>query len=322
MTALTVPGEPRLGLVVNLPSAYTAATTAAQNPRRLPSYNPVAGHAVDDYAACPETWPRRAGTTGSYFVAVEEGRAMWLDFNVCVTHPYHVAVVVTIQGINPLTGRRTAAPALERYPDDPSVETWLRGRQNYLSTVGTPVGLFWIDGFRAQDGTVRQYVFTADSSRGVAAQLIGVDRVFAVGAAFFLSRQPKPVCLATPCGERVSVAGQVPHDSGLMRSYKPASQAWYAAGNSPMTCSTLAANGPVQVFAASTVRRSLELAAGEEINQVLYRDPTELDFWQAEPAGLVVVNYAPASQVQDILAGGRQAPSEGFLNGLTKGHPG
>jgi hypothetical protein len=180
---LHLPSDPNLGVVINLPDALKG-----KGVNGLPPYARVTGYEVDKYPRCPATWTRGPG---SYFVPVKDGKGMWLDFNQVSRHPHHVAVIVSIQGINPLTGRKADVLDLERY-DDKAAEPWIRGYQNYLSTVASPQGMLWIDGFRAEDGTVRQYVFMKDEKRGVAAQLIGVDRVFAIGVAFFTSKEPKP----------------------------------------------------------------------------------------------------------------------------------
>src|SRR5207244_4154404 len=65
--------------------------------------------------------------------------------------------------------------------------------QNYMSTTGQPNGMLWLDGFLDSHGVTRQYIFTEEECRGVASQIIGNERVFAIGIAFFLSKQPKPV---------------------------------------------------------------------------------------------------------------------------------
>jgi hypothetical protein len=49
----------------------------------------------------------------------------------------------------------------------------------------------WIDGFRRPDGTVRQYIFTAEELRGIAHQIIGEEKVYAIGIAFYISKKVK-----------------------------------------------------------------------------------------------------------------------------------
>jgi hypothetical protein len=334
LTNLHLPGDPSLGVTVNLPPAVKG-----RGLNGLPPYARIKGHAVEDYPACPASWPKGPS---SYFVPIEEGMGMWLDLNVLSKHPHDVAAVLSIQGINPLTGRKAAKLDLERYPDDPSVEAWLRGYQNYLSTVVTPMGQLWIDGFRGTDGTVRQYVFTKDESRGVAAQLIGVDRVFAIGIALFLSKAPKP-------------KREVVHVPGLAVPYQYQQQLWWnentlghyfapqntdyfqgPVGSSddsykfggklggPTTYSSSQGETILMANCANINPEAIEvtkveLAAGEKIEQQLYRDHTERSYWADAPAGVITINYAPAEEVERILQSGRARAKEGFLDQLKVG---
>ena len=337
---LHVPNDPRLGFTVHLPAAL-----AGDHVHGLPPYAPVCGYEVDLYPDAPQSWARTQGCTGGYFVGVREGCGMWLDFNVCRSHPHHVAVVVSIQGINPLTGRKTEGLQMERYPDDPTVEEWLRGYQNYLATTSTPLGYMWIDGFRARDGTVRQYVFTKDESRGVASQLIGVDRVFAIGAAFFVSREPKPEpkretlrgvvhnpwhnVKGAPSGPLQWIPGtQVTYGSSTgAGEFQPLTRLMSASPNGELEIAsynamTASPAMPELPDIESPAQERLEIAAGAQISQTLYRDHCPPAFWQTEAAGVVVVNYAPEEMVNRILAAGRIAKAaEGFLGGMKVGTP-
>ena len=177
-------------------------------PHSLPPGDSVQVHAVDEYPGCPSNWMNGSDIASSYFLAVKKEKGMWLNFNNCVSHTHDVAVVVSIQGVNPITGQKmvgSKALKLEQYKTKCPIHDvkfqqdlfcpeckfkW--PDQNYIATTGTPVGSFWIDGFRNPDGTVRQYIFTEEEMKGVASQMIGDDRVFAIGIAFYLSKEAKP----------------------------------------------------------------------------------------------------------------------------------
>lgn len=174
--------------------------------QNLPPGAPRFAFSVDDYPACPPNWMHGSGKASSYWLPARPGCGMWLDFNYNYEHSHHVAVVVSIQGINPITGQKTNGLRLEQYRENCPVHNTPFGQnrfceecghewdaQNYISTNTTPRGLFWIDGFRGGDGEVRQYVFTEETCKGVAAGIIGEDRVFAIGVAFYLSKEPKAV---------------------------------------------------------------------------------------------------------------------------------
>ncbi|MCD6435688.1 MAG: hypothetical protein J7L15_04810 [Clostridiales bacterium] len=172
----------------------------------LPPSCPVEAFVVDEYPACPSNWMNGSDKASSYFLGVRQDRGMWLNFNGCVHHKHDVAVVISIQGINPITGQKTEKLRLEKYESKCPIHDvdFQQDRfcpkckfkwpsQNYLCTTGTPETQFWIDGFRKPDGTVRQYVFTEEEMKGVASQLIGEDRVYAIGIAFYLSKNKKPI---------------------------------------------------------------------------------------------------------------------------------
>lgn len=171
----------------------------------LPPYAARRGFLVDEYPACPPDWVRSEGKLASYFVPIREGYGAWLDFNENSKHSHHVAIVVSVQGVNAVTGLPCNDPQLEQYieqcpkhkkPFGPNRLCEACGfkwpKQNYLCTTGTPDGQLWLDGFRAVDGAVRQYVMTAEQRRGVANAILGADRVFALGVSFFLSKEPRP----------------------------------------------------------------------------------------------------------------------------------
>jgi len=180
----------------------------------LPPYAPSDVYSVDEYEACPTNWMHGSDTASSYFIGVKEDHGMWLDFNECFYHTHDVAVVISIQGINPITGQKMVAEKalrLEQYHKKCPIHNtnYKQDRycekcgfkwpgQNYLSTTGTPEMMMWLDGFRTPEGKVRQYIFTEDKMKGVASQLIGEERVFAIGIAYYLSKNKKLYTLQRP----------------------------------------------------------------------------------------------------------------------------
>jgi hypothetical protein len=192
---------------LNMPPALQSAGSADNEvAHSLPPYRKRSAFLVDKYPACPASWLRSSGRIKSYFVPVVEGAGVWLDLNSCLEGiPQHVAAVVSIQGINAVTGLPVTDAGLEQYIDVCPKHKKPFGadrlckacgfkwpKQNYLSSAGTPEGQFWLDGFRSADGAVRQYVMTSKTERGVAKAIIGNDRVFALGISFFLSKEKRP----------------------------------------------------------------------------------------------------------------------------------
>ena len=185
----------------NMPEALKGESTHS-----LPPYRKRMPYLVDEFPACPTNWMRSEGKTKSYFVPVNEGDGMWLDFNNNEFHTHHLAIVVSIQGINPITGMPCNDAQLEQYieecpkhkikfgPDRYCKKCYFKWpKQNYICTTGTPNGSLWLDGFKAADGVVRQYILTEEKMRGVASNIIGKDRVYAIGLSFFLAKDKKPV---------------------------------------------------------------------------------------------------------------------------------
>ena len=194
----------------------------------LPPCKSVQPYKVDEYPACPTDWMNGSSKASSYFVGVKESRGMWLDFNSCRNHTHHIAVVISVQGINPITGLKQSKMALEQYGEkcpkhDVEFEQdrfcpkckYKWPAQNYLSSAATPSSLFWLDGFRNEEGQVAQYILTEDVLKGVASQILKKERVFAIGIAFFLSKEPKPQ----------------PVPSGITRGYEYNSQKFTMGGS-------------------------------------------------------------------------------------------
>lgn len=173
--------KPNLGCSINLPPALSGEALHA-----LPPFAETEAYPVEAFPACPPNWEKGGPSDKAFFVEVQKGQGLWLNFNGCRQHTHEVAALISIQGINPITGKPVATPAMEQYQEGDTP-------QNYLSTTGTPHGHFWLDGFRGADGEVRQYVFTEETLRGIASQVIGDARSFSIGVAFFLSKTAKPI---------------------------------------------------------------------------------------------------------------------------------
>ena len=182
---------------INTPPALTGDALNALPPHCL---RPV--YAVDEYPACPANWMHGSAKASSYFVPVSVGRGLWFDFTMNAGHRHDIAIVVSVQGINPITGKRVTELNLEQYRENCPVHKtqFQQDRfcaecgykwpgQNYIAT--TTGQTLWIDGFRNEKGEVRQYILTEEVARGIAAQVIGSDRVWAIGFAFYLSKEPR-----------------------------------------------------------------------------------------------------------------------------------
>lgn len=225
---------------VNLPDAPEGEGT-----HKLPPYKKIRVYDVDDYPACPSNWMHGSEKASSFFFPVEAGKHLWLDFNMNAHHAHEIALVMSIQGVNPITGpipnQDSKKLEMKKYKVgdpcpihgfDEAGNEKLDGEklgpglfceecgfkwpaQNYMTTTSCPKGQFWIDGWRADGDSIRGFLITAETMKGIAAQTIGDERVWAIGIAFFLSKEPKP---APPPAPRITRNAAAGYDDQLLGS--------------------------------------------------------------------------------------------------------
>lgn len=215
-----------LSTTVNLPVAPSGGDDIVH---ALPPYHAVDTYKVSDYK-CPDNWMHGSGNAESYFIKVETGRHLWLEFNDLTHHTHEVAVVLSVQGINPVTNKPCKNLRLEQYREQcPEHKVAFEAErfcpkcnhkwpaQNYMTTVSMPKGAFWIDGWHIGEGKIRGFLITEEAMRGVASQIIGKKRVYAIGIAFFVSKTPKPPQPERPRTIRTMGAGfqQIPIKSAM-----------------------------------------------------------------------------------------------------------
>lgn len=323
----------------------------------LPPYAPQEVHCVDEYD-CSVNWMHGSGLASSYFVGVKAGKGLWLDFNENSYLKHHVAILISIQGVNPLDGQSMVEEALHLcqykhkckihdidFGGDRHCEKcgykWVP--QNYLCTTGTPSGSLWLDGFLAADGVVRQYYFTEDEVKGVAHNIIGKEKkVYSIGIAFYLSKNPKPEPVQNNYNRFNSYYGS---NCELNDTLVGQPHYMVASGSTKLRLCSANSNSKVRTRGALSKSidsleltamdmcaaasgeveesvKTLDIAAGAKINQKVYADPESLDFWCDKPAGMLYINYTPSEEVLKILKKGKRdltKNGEGFLAGLSVG---
>lgn len=348
-----------LSCALNLPIA-----PRGEGVYQLPPYAPIIHQAVDDYE-CPPNWEHGSSKASSFFLKVEPGRHLWLDFNMNLSHTHHVAVVCSIQGINPISGEKTKELILHQFRDNCPVHKvpfqqdrfcpacdkteglpskW--APQNYMATNCWPTSspCFWIDGWRVERGVIRGFLITEETLKGVATQLIGDERVWAIGVAFFLSKEPKPVVPSVALTR--GITSQSMGSKAMFSSFKLASlssspgKKYLKGGSGPggQSCGFSGhdeayAMGPGDVISdfagddlpsavtlserpsfggleSSSLEREskvLEVAAGAKISQDLdYCDLNDPNSWQPEPAGLIYINYVDSVAYDQIIRKGKK----------------
>ena len=165
----------------------------------LPPGDAIPIYPVDALPGCPKDW---AGGIGSYVCPVSPDWGLWFDWT--MNDRLNTAVLPSVKGLNPITGRPTTKGAsLEQYGDKCPVhnEPLKSGRfcekcdfkwppQNYVAYPN----YMWLDGWRQPDGTVRQFFFTEETIRDVASAVMGErETVPAFGFAFFEPQKRREV---------------------------------------------------------------------------------------------------------------------------------
>ena len=186
----------------------------------LPPGRPIEVFPVDAFA---EPLPNWMEGPGHYVVPVEPDWGLWFDWR--GNDVMNTAVLPTVKGMNPITGRRTNGFALERYEekcpnhDVPFKEgrfcekcnfTW--PPQNYVCHPNT----LWWDGFRVGDA-VRQFFFTEEMARSIPEKVIGKeDTVPAFGFAFYRTKEHRKSVYRSVRGvtfDELPTAGEVSYST-------------------------------------------------------------------------------------------------------------
>jgi hypothetical protein len=166
----------------------------------LPSGSPLPVYPVDMFLKAPENWIKGPG---SFVIPVKPNKGLWFNFR--MNSEINTAVIMTVKGVNPITGMQTSGFHLEKYETKCPKHgcDFLSERfcpecnykwpdRGYLSQ--SPL---WQHGFRTEDGIVRQFYFTEDELRDVASALIGKENTTknALGFAFYSpkERRSEPV---------------------------------------------------------------------------------------------------------------------------------
>lgn len=144
----------------------------------------------------PEAWMRGPGV---FIVPVVPNKGLW--FNWTMNDAANTAVLPTVKGCNPVTGLQTSGFHLERYENKCPKHNVEFGPDRYCDKCGYkwPAQNYvcqaplWWDGWRAEDGTVRQFFFTEDEVRDIASKMIGKQNtVPAFGFAFYRPKVERP----------------------------------------------------------------------------------------------------------------------------------
>jgi len=333
---------------INLPNAPTGDEL-----NNLPPYCEIKAYDVDEYE-CPKNWMNGSYNSKSYFIELKENKHLWIDLNDNLSNTHDIAVVLSVQGINPITGEKTTNLKLEKYDKCPKHDINFQGSdrycteceynwpaQNYMSTTCYPYGQFWVDGWRNGKDEIRGFLITSDVMKGIASQLIGDDRVYAIGLAFYKSKIAKPIQTKQndmqndigwskkfhklipkygQYGQSISSWSSISTSSGTTSSGTTSSSTTSSSsilrGRNIISTSNLSLNSET---CDNAITKTFEIAAGARIKQNLsYADKLPLSYYNDEPDGFIYINYCDSTVFNNILSKKKQTKT--FLSHLKVGN--
>jgi len=158
--------------------------------RELPVYS------VSEFKKHPDNW---IDGDDCFVIPVKPNKGLWFDWR--DNSGLNTAILPTVKGCNPITGMKTEGYGLERYENKCPTHGTEFKHDNYCDDCGykwpsqnyiTTPNVAWWDGFRENDGSVRQFFFTEDMMRDIASHKIGKkNTVPAFGFAFYETKVEK-----------------------------------------------------------------------------------------------------------------------------------
>lgn len=309
----------------------------------LPPGTSLPVYDVDQFSKHPDSWMTGPG---NYVVPVKPNKGLWFDWTANDIH--NTAVLPSVKGCNPITGLPTTDLKLVKYTKCPTHDIEFTNgsycekcgyrwpTQNYVTA---PNKLWW-DGFRADDGSVRQFFFTEDLMRDMPSQLIGEkNTVPAFGFAFYSpkTRRVNPIEKSW-----LSMSKSLNMPSGALYSdnyIANASSICYAAPVVDLTTDSLFLDKEMSIGAPQAladqmglsslsrgikVNKEVSIGAGAKINQALTPDVHALSTWQDEPDAVMRIYFIFEADFEKwkLASGGLKefdTNSEGMLIGKIVG---
>jgi len=305
------------------------------------SHKSLEVHHSDHFVKYPSHLSKGAGT---FVVGIERGKAFYFDFQ--DNDKLNTAIIPTIKGANPISGRKTDTPILESYKNSCPVHgdkfeadrectkcgyAW--PHQNYVCHPGS----MELVGFRSGDGKAHQFFLSEDENRDVASHLIGkenTDQSFHFS--FFKtkdvrSEQHVPINLdwrATNSFGRTTSTYTLPcsaKEGGMVFGPNSFTDKISIADTSPsllFTCSSDTHDADVgtdaRSFSASI--SDVSVGAGKEVSQELGMDALGLEGWNDRCQAEIKIHFVYMDELQPYLDAGMRDIDPG-RRGMLAGIP-
>jgi hypothetical protein len=309
----------------------------------LPPGHDLLCYPSEAFKNLPGRWKRGPEV---YVVPVKPDRGLWFDWT--ANDALNTAVVSSVKGCNPLTGMPWEDLRLEKYqnqcPKHGSSFTHSRfcPECNYKwpskGFVSAPDTLWW-DGFRSDDGSVRQFFFSEDPSRDIPSHLIGKEAtVPAFGFAFYrrkvhkvsldqmlrLYKDTAPTYQVYAPYYSTTSTGVHPVHNSFYCSTKPSSFISEEVGGQ-----YLDVNSVLQKDSTSSITRGISRAnvdvsigAGAKIAQGVSEDLEDLSVWEDTPSSVMTIYFVFQNEFDQIASEGfsdLEGKAFGMLEGLPVG---
>lgn len=218
---------------------------------------------ADFKSGTPKEWHESA-----YFIPMYPQEAMWMNFARYVQNPK--ALIVGAGNINAVSGKPFAKSKQKR--KGTGLDIKLEKDQNYLVVPPQP----WLDGWKAADGKVYQFVAAElGSGETVEGQITGEE---SVGGLQFIVFDPKD-------GQKLIHATR-PHEYVIGGSF-----------DGFLECAP--AGGAYRCCASKSIT-SMGLGRGGEIEQKIYPDPHGLNVWKKTPSATELVYMVSSEDFKQI----------------------
>ncbi len=235
---------------------------------------------ADFKSGVPSDW-----NAESYFFPMYKSEAMWMSFSRNYKDP--TALIVAAGNINAISGKpfdltkETINGEVLRMPAGLDIKL---EDQNYLVVPPQP----WLDGWKAEDGKVYQFVAAEmGSGETVEGQITGEEKV---GGIQFITYKPKEGLKLVPQTrprEHI-IGGDYDYCIEEMLCFGGSKEALYRSAIAD--CSV----------------QSMGLGKGGEIDQKIYSDPYGLDVWSQSHCGAARIYIVSSADFKQIT--GRAAP--------------
>jgi len=241
----------------------------------LPPGSPIPVYPMSALPGAPHDWVRGPG---SYVCPVDPDWGLWFDWT--MNDGLNTAVLPSVKGMNPITGRKLESLALEQYSDNCPVHNKPLGHgkmceecgfkwppQNYVCH---PSVLWW-DGFRTTDGKVRQFFFSAEDEKDIPSLVIGKNNVVpAFGFAFFRPKNPRQAMTSHTRGGWMSSPGISDGYDHLYKKYVQGGHGEvYTSGHIPMSATNDSSDySDTVVFSCNACASAEPLAVEQELKDL------------------------------------------------------